>query len=58
MEKVTAVYDQDSKRYHRFIIEDGQGVVGTIYISKGEEVPKELTVVLQTKGEKDRGGTV
>jgi hypothetical protein len=39
MEKVTAVYDQDSKRYHRFIIEDGQGVVGTIYISKGENRP-------------------
>jgi hypothetical protein len=30
MEKITATYNQDSKRYHRFVIDEGQGIVGTL----------------------------
>jgi hypothetical protein len=50
--KVTATFDDDSKRYHRFIIDEGQEIVGTIYVPKGEEVPEAVLVVLQTKNER------
>jgi len=56
MEKITASYDQDSKRYHRFIIKGGQGVVGNIYIPKGEDIPDEIIVSLKTPGEKQHSG--
>ena len=44
---LTATYDQDSKRYHRYIIDDGQGIVGNIYIPKADEVPEQVTITLQ-----------
>jgi len=47
--QLTATYDQDSKRYHRYIIDEGQGVVGNIYIPKSSEIPKELTISLRVK---------
>jgi len=47
--EVIATFDQDSKRYHRYIIDEGQEVVGTIYIPKGKEIPKEVTVKLRVK---------
>jgi len=47
---ITATYDQDSKRYHRYIIDEGQGIVGNIYIPKDfKEIPKEVTIRLQVK---------
>lgn len=49
--KITATYDRDSKRYHRYIIDDGQGIVGNIYIPKDiEKVPKEIVITMQVKG--------
>ena len=51
MEKIVARYDDDSKRFHRFIIEEGQPVVGTIYLPKGGQIPDEITVVLKTKND-------
>ena len=49
-EKITAIFTKDSRRYHRFDIEEGQGIVGTIYFPKdGEKIPDELTVVLKTR---------
>jgi len=52
MEKeITATYDSDSKRYHRFLIDAGQVVTGAIYVSKKEPVPDKLTIRLRTKGE-------
>lgn len=48
--KIIATYDRDSKRYHRYIIDDGQGIVGNIYIPKDiEKVPKEIIITLQVK---------
>jgi hypothetical protein len=47
--KLTATYDQDSKRYHRYVIDEGQGIVGNIYIPKNSEIPKELTIKLRVK---------
>ena len=53
MEKaVTATYDKDSKRFHRFIIDENQGIVGNIYIPKSEQVPEKVTVSLKTKDQK------
>jgi len=47
--QVTATYDRDSKRFHRFIVDEDQGIVGNIYCPKGETVPKEVTIVLKSK---------
>ena len=47
--ELTATYDQDSKRYHRYIIDEGQGVVGNIYVPKNSEIPKEVMIKLQVK---------
>lgn len=50
MEKeLIATYDQDSKRYHRFTINEGQGLTGTIYVPKDKEVPNSVTIFLKTK---------
>ena len=47
---VTATYDRDSKRYHRYLIDDGQGITGTVYIPKNDEqIPEEITIKLQEK---------
>ncbi len=36
-------YEQDSKRYHRFIIVTDTGIVGTVYVPKDKEsMPKKL----------------
>ena len=45
----TATFDQDSKRYHRYVVDEGQGIVGTIYIPKGKEIPEEVIVKLRVK---------
>ena len=48
--EIIATYDRDSKRYHRYIIDDGQGVVGNIYIPKEvKAVPESLSVKLRVK---------
>ena len=55
MEKeLVATYDSDSKRYHRFLIDGSQGIIGTIYVSKDKEIPDSITISLKTKGEKGR----
>jgi len=52
MEKdLRATYDRDVKGTHRFIIDDEQGVTGTIYIPKTEPVPDTVTILLRTKAE-------
>jgi hypothetical protein len=47
--ELTASYDQDSKRYHRYVIDEGQGIVGNIYVPKEKEIPKELKITLRVK---------
>ena len=51
---IVAVFDDDSKRFHRFIISEGQGFAGSIYIPKGAEIPDSITVKLQTKAEAEK----
>ena len=47
--QLSAMYDKDSKRFHRYIIDEGQGIVGNLYIPKNSEIPKELTIKLRVK---------
>ena len=47
--KVIATFDRDTRHFHRFLIDDGQGVTGTLYLPKSGEVPKVLEIELQTK---------
>ena len=52
MEKeLKATYDSDSKRYHRFLIDEGQGLTGTIYVPKEGTVPDSVRIRLRTKAE-------
>ena len=44
--ELIATYDSDSKRYHRFLIDEGQEITGTIYIPKDKEVPDRVTISL------------
>jgi len=45
-----AVYEKDTKRYHRFNIESEE-VTGVVYVKKNSELPKEVRVKL-TVGDK------
>lgn len=47
---VSAVYDRDSKRYHRYNIEENlKGITGSIYVSKAlQPVPEKVTVELRS----------
>ena len=39
------IYEQDSKRYHRFQIETEQGIVGTVYVPKDlEPLPDRIVL--------------
>lgn len=54
MEKptVAATFDKDTRRFHRFIV-DEKDVKGILYLSKdGEKIPDELRIKLRTKNEK------
>ena len=54
--EINATYIGDSKHYHLFHIEGGQGFMGTIYVSKDEPVPRNLTIRLRTKVEAEADG--
>lgn len=48
--EITATYDRDSRRYHRFLVDDGQKIKGAVYLPKSEPVPDTVTILLKTKG--------
>jgi hypothetical protein len=48
--EVTATYDQDSKRYHRYLIDPGQPVIGNLYVKKGDKPPESINIRLRVKG--------
>ena len=55
MEKeLIAIYDKDSRKYHRFLIAENQGVTGSIYVSKATAVPDTIIVTLKTKAGTDK----
>ena len=48
--EITARFDGDTKRTHRYIIESKDGVAGSIYVSKETSpLPKTLVVTMKTK---------
>jgi hypothetical protein len=51
---VKAVFDQDSKRFHRFLIKAGQEVSGSIYIPKGSAIPESVTIQLLSQDEDEK----
>jgi hypothetical protein len=47
--EVVAFYERDSKRFHRFVIQDPERLVtGVIYTSKVIEPPETLVISLRT----------
>ncbi|MFX0199214.1 MAG: hypothetical protein ACFFCW_24085 [Candidatus Hodarchaeota archaeon] len=50
--EVKAYFDKDTRRYHRFLI-DQEEIKGTLYFSRdGEAVPDEVTIKLETRKQK------
>ena len=48
--KVNATFLKDSKRYHRFDIDENQGITGVVYIPRSmKEIPEEVTISLNVK---------
>ncbi len=44
---LSAKFDQDSKRFHRFTINEGKGIVGSIYVGKDRKIPATLKITLE-----------
>ena len=49
--KIKATYIGDSKYFHFFHIDGGQGFMGNIYVPKDKPIPLTLTIHLRTKSE-------
>ena len=48
--ELSARYDTDTKRTHRFLIESTEGVTGTIYVSKeSRPLPRRVVIELKVK---------
>ena len=46
------IFDQDSKRFHRFRIEGEDGIVGNLYVPKDcKGVPKKIVLDYKKDGE-------
>lgn len=52
--QITATFDKDSRRYHRFLVDEGQEVKGAIYIAKDATIPEKVTISLKTAADKDQ----
>lgn len=48
--EVTATYDADTKRMHRYLIDAGQPVIGNLYVRKGNKPPDVVKIRLRVKG--------
>jgi len=55
MEKktVVATYERDTKRYHRYLIDEGQRVAGMLYVPRSEQVPETVEIRLRTKADQE-----
>lgn len=48
--EIHATYTHDSKKYHKYVIDQGQEAVGTLYFSKEMNgVPEEVILKLKVK---------
>ncbi len=46
---MTATYGGDSGHYHLFDMDGGQELMGTIFVPKGEPIPKFVTVLIHLR---------
>ena len=53
---LTATYDHDSNGYHRFKVDRGQELTGTLCIPKDKAVPDTVTIRLRSKAEASQEG--
>ena len=54
--EVVASYDKDSKRFHRFVLDEGQKIVGNIYVPKDfGKIPPKVLITLKVDGEDATG---
>jgi len=51
---VTATYDHDSNGYHRFKVDRGQELTGTLCIPKDKPIPDTVTIRLRSKAEAEQ----
>ena len=52
--EILAFYERDTHKRHRYqIYTQDDSIVGTIYLLKGREIPKELVIRLEIKETKD-----
>ena len=54
--KMKAVYDEDTKYNHRFKLKGIDGISGSIYIVKGRDIPKMISLMMMTKADVDKEG--
>ena len=53
-EDVTATYDHDANGYHRFKVDRGQELTGTLCIPKDKPIPDTVTIRLRSKAEAEQ----
>jgi hypothetical protein len=51
--KCTFIYDGDTKRKHRLLVESAVGIVGSIYIPKSLNPIPDTIIIEKRKGESD-----
>jgi hypothetical protein len=48
--EITCTYDADTKRMHRYLIDPGQPITGTIYVPRTDKPPESVVLKLRVKG--------
>ena len=51
---IPALYEKDSKAFHRFKIKSRTGIAGSIYVPKGKEIPERIVLCLKPPGDKGK----
>ena len=49
MKKIMASLDKQTKNFDRYIIDKGQKIVGTLYLSKMEDPPSKIKISISSK---------
>lgn len=48
--EVSCTYDADTKRCHRYIVDPGQVITGSIYVTKSEKIPESVILRFKVNG--------
>ena len=48
-QEIIAVYDKDTFRCHRYLIEEIDGIKGSLYFDKDSDIPEKLIIELKVK---------